>query len=207
MNAHWRGAQTLRLAGNDSNGDPLTFALGTQPTRGAMTMTNAATGDVGFTPSGAFVGADSFTYTVNDGADGAAAQSVQLNLTNTVPTAPNPTYSVVVGSTTSGRVAGTDANSDPLTYSVLSMPTRGTLTLDSSNGLFDYIPAAGTGSVTAQVAVRDGVSESAPVTVTFNYPAANSSSGGGGGGGGSLDLLILAVLGMALIARIRRRNH
>ncbi len=201
LNAHWRGAQALRLAGHDVNSDPLTFALGTQPTRGTMAVTDAATGDVSFTPSGTFVGADSFTYTVSDGADGSAAQTVQFNLTNSVPTAANPTYRVVVGSTTSGRVAGTDVDSDPLTYALATPPSRGTLTLDTATGLFDYVPATGTGAVTAQIVVRDGVSESAPVTVTFNYPSANSSGGGGRGGGGSLDLLLLALLGACLAAR------
>jgi MYXO-CTERM domain-containing protein len=81
------------------------------------------------------------------------------------------------------------------------------LTLDTATGLFDYVPATGTGSVTAQIAVRDGVSESAPVTVTFNYPAANSSSGGGGkGGGGSLDWMVVALLAAIAFARIRRKR-
>ena len=204
VNVHWRGEQTVRLGGNDANNDPITFALGTLPTRGTLTVSNAATGDVSFTPSGAFVGADSFSYTVSDGADAATAQNVQLNLTNTVPTAANPTYSAVLGTTTSGRVNGTDANSDPLTYVLLTHPARGTMSLDTATGLFDYVPAAGTGNVTAQVAVRDGVSESTPVTVTFNYPSSGSSSGGGsGGGGGSFDLLILMLLVSGLMFRSR----
>jgi hypothetical protein len=207
LNAHWRGTQTLRVTSNDANGDPLTISLGVQPTHGALAVSNAATGDVSFTPSGAFIGADSFSYQVSDGADTSTLQTVQFNLTNSVPTAVNPTYSVVVGSTTSGRVNGTDANSDPLTYALLTAPSRGTLTLDTATGLFDYVPATGTGSVTAQIAVRDGVSESAPVTVTFNYPAANSSSGGGGkGGGGSLDWMVVALLAAIAFARIRRKR-
>jgi hypothetical protein len=207
LNAHWRGTQTLRVTGNDANGDPLTISLGAQPTHGALAVSNAATGDLSYMPSGAFVGADSFSYQVSDGADASTLQTVQFNLTNSVPTAANPTYTVVVGSTTSGRVNGTDANSDPLTYVLLSPPSRGTLTLDTATGLFDYVPATGTGSVTAQIAVRDGVSESAPVTVTFNYPAANSSSGGGGkGGGGSLDWVVIALLAAIAFARIRRKR-
>jgi hypothetical protein len=201
VNMHWRGVQTVRLGGNDANNDPITFALGTLPTRGTLTVSNAATGDISFTPSGAFVGADSFSYTVSDGADAAAVQDVQITLTNTVPTAANPTYSVDLGNTTSGRVNGTDADNDPLTYVLLTQPTRGTMTLDTATGLFDYAPAAGTGDVTAQVAVRDGVSESAPVTVTFKYPS--STGGGGKGGGGSFDLLILMLLVSGLMYRSR----
>lgn len=206
LNVHWRGAQTVRLGGTDVNNDPVTFALGTAPTRGTLTLVSATTGDVNFVPAGAYIGGDTFGYTVSDGADTTATRTVQLTLTNTAPTAPNPSYSVVIGNTVSGRVAGTDANSDPLTYAVLTAPARGTLTLDTASGVFDYVPTTGSGSVTAQVAVRDGVSESAPVTITFNYPAPSSSSGGGGGGGGSLDLLILAALGLALVARMRRKS-
>ncbi|HET9862185.1 MAG TPA: Ig-like domain-containing protein [Steroidobacteraceae bacterium] len=207
IEAHWRGAQTLQLAGSDPDGDPLSFALGTLPTHGTLTVADAAAGDILFTPTGAFVGADSFTFTASDGADVSAARTVQLNLTNTVPTAPNASYSVVVGSTTSARVMGSDADDDPLTYAVSTPPSRGTLTLDAATGLFDYVPSAGNGAVTAQVVVRDGVSESSPVTLTFNYASSGSSSGSGGGGkkggGGSFDLLILLLLAGGLLYRIR----
>lgn len=202
VNMHWRGQQTARLAGSDANNDPITFVLGTLPTRVTVTMSDAATGDISLTPSGAFVGADSFSYYVSDGADSAAVQQVQVNFTNTVPTAANPTYSVDLGNTTSGRVVGTDADSDPLTYVLLTSPARGTLTLDAATGVFDYVPAAGTGDVTARVAVRDGVSESAPVTVTFKY--APVSSGGGESGGGSFDWFLLMLLAGGLIYRGHR---
>ena len=201
LNVHWRGSQTARLIANDANGDPLTFVLGAAPTRGTLTLVNGASGDVRFDPAGTFIGADAFGFSVSDGADTSAPQTVQLTLTNTTPTAPSPSYSVTLGNTVSGRVAGADANSDPLTYALITAPSRGTFTLDTATGLFDYVPVAGSGNVTAQVAVRDGVSESAPVTVTFTYPAPAPSGGGGGGkGGGSFDLWILAGLAFALLA-------
>jgi hypothetical protein len=205
LSAHWRGAQTLQLAGADANGDPLTYVLGTAPTRGTLALLNAANGDVRFEPSGAFIGSDTLTFRVSDGVDTSAPQTVQLNLTNATPTAPNPSYSVTIGNTVSGRVAGADANSDPLTYALVTAPSRGTFALDTATGLFDYVPVAGSGNVTAQVVVRDGVSESTPVTVTFTYPAPSSSGGGGKKGGGSLDLLILAGLALGLVARRRRK--
>jgi hypothetical protein len=208
LSFHWRGAQTARLAGNDPNGDPITFSLGTSPTRGTLTLTDAATGDIRFEPTGAFVGTDTLTYSVGDGADASAAMSVQVTLTNSVPTAPDVSYAISMPNTVSGRVNGADANSDALTYAMTTAPSRGTLTLDPATGLFDYVPAAGTTIVTATFVVRDAVSESAPVTVTFQYPAgaSSSSSSGGGkkGGGGSIDWWLVGLLGLGALHALRR---
>lgn len=62
-------AFTGTLAGND--GDPevaqtLTFAVGTAPTNGTVTI-NATTGAFTYTPAANFQGTDTFTFTVNDG--------------------------------------------------------------------------------------------------------------------------------------------
>lgn len=49
-----------------------------------------------------------------------------------------------------------DKNRDPLTFQVVSQPTRGTLSLNSS-GTFTYTPAAEfTGNDTFQISVSDG---------------------------------------------------
>jgi hypothetical protein len=203
LSFHWRGAQTAKLLGADTDGDPVAVVLGAAPARGTLTLMNAATGDVRFEPAGAFVGTDVATYSVTDGADASPAATVQITLTNTAPSAPGLGFDVSVGTTIIGQVAGVDANGDPLSYTMGTAPSRGTLTVDA-NGAFSYVPAAGSGDVTATVIVRDGVSESAPVTLTFRYATSGGGSGGsggsgsggsgGGGGGGAFDLLALAAL-------------
>ena len=200
---HWRGSTDLTITGSDPNGDALTYQVSGLPSLGIATLTNATTGTLHYAASGTAMGADSFLVRAFDGYQYSVPLSVALTLTNTPPTAPDASYSSRVGQTTSGRVQGTDPDGDPLTYVLVTPPARGTMTLNPT-GTFTYVLAEGTGSVTATVSVRDGVSESAPVTVTFNPTTAGGSNSGGGGGGGSLDLLFLALLGVSLCFRLRR---
>ena len=215
LSLHWRGMQSAHLAGSDTDGDPWVVRLGTAPAHGTLALVNAANGDVSFTPSGAFVGTDTFTYDTFDGAQASAPQTVQLTLTNAAPAAPaGSARDVTVGVTSSATLAATDPDGDPVSYLVVTPPSRGTLTLNATTGQFDYVPATGTGDVTAAVAASDGVSQSAAATLTFRYPAAttpppgSSSSSGGGkkGGGGAVDWLTL-LAGLCLtIARYAGRR-
>ncbi|MEO1202362.1 MAG: Ig-like domain-containing protein, partial [Pseudomonadota bacterium] len=52
------------LVGNDGDGDPLTFAIVTQPTRGTLSDFDAASGAFTYTPDPFENGLDSFTFTV-----------------------------------------------------------------------------------------------------------------------------------------------
>jgi hypothetical protein len=208
LSFHWRGAQSAKLAGSDADGDPLKFSIGTSTGKGALTVTDAGTGAVQFVPSGAFVGSDSLTYQVSDGADASAPQSVQVTLTNTAPVAQASTYAITAGTTLSARVTAQDADSDPLTYEVVQQATKGTFTMESGTGLFQYVPAnGGSGTDVVTVAVSDGVTRSQSATLEFRYPG--GGDGGGKGGGGRLDWLTLVLLGAALAfqqAALRRRS-
>ena len=60
----------IALTGSDSLGNPISFAIATQPVQGAL-VANPATAPVGtvftYTPAPGFVGNDSFTFTTTDG--------------------------------------------------------------------------------------------------------------------------------------------
>jgi hypothetical protein len=215
LSFHWRTAQTARLESSDPNGDPLEIRLTTMPTHGTLEIVSAATGDVRFTPTGAFVGTDSFVYDAFDGAGASPGSTVQVTLTNATPSAPaDLTRDVTVGTAVTATLASTDADGDPLSYLIVTQPARGTLTLNASIGALEYTPATGTGDVTATVAASDGVSQSGAATLTFKYPATppsggsssggNSSSGGKKGGGGALDMATLLAMFLGLAWRVRR---
>jgi hypothetical protein len=55
------------LIASDSNSDTLVFNIATSPTKGVVVITDAATGAFTYTPNNNEVGADSFTFKVNDG--------------------------------------------------------------------------------------------------------------------------------------------
>ncbi|NQX61686.1 Ig-like domain-containing protein [Paenibacillus qinlingensis] len=164
---------TGTLGGYDADGDPLTYSVVTQPTHGTLTLDgNGYT----YTPTAGYSGPDSFSYKVNDGSTDSAPATVTLTVTpeNTVPTATSATYSVEAGTALTGTLGGYDADGDQLTYSVVTQPTHGTLSLDG-NG-YTYTPTAGySGPDSFSYKVNDGRVDSAPATVTLTVTPANNA--------------------------------
>jgi len=83
-------AQTITLTATDADGDPLTFAIVTNPTLGtlgAITPINATSASVTYTPNPNANGADSFTFSANDGQSTSLPATVSITLTpvNDVP--------------------------------------------------------------------------------------------------------------------------
>lgn len=64
------------------------------------------------------------------------------------------------------RLWAYDANGDPMTYSIVSQPASGTVTLDGSNFVY-AVSTNWQGTATFQFRASDGMATSAPVTVTM----------------------------------------
>jgi hypothetical protein len=166
-------AKAITLAGTDVDGSALTYTLVTQPTKGALSGTAPA---LTYTPTSNYNGPDSFTFKVNDGtADSAVALvSITVAMVNDIPVATNAVVGVLEDT---GAVAVTLTGSTPepgktLTYSVLTLPTKGTLGGAAPN--LTYTPAAnqsGTDSFTFKV--NDGLDNSGVATVTLNITNVN----------------------------------
>jgi hypothetical protein len=73
---------TIAVLANDSDpdGNPLTVASTTAPTRGTATILSGGT-SVRYTPRNGFVGTDAFTYTASDGRGGEATATVTVTVT------------------------------------------------------------------------------------------------------------------------------
>lgn len=67
----------LILAGNDLDGDKLTFKVVTPPTNGTLIGTPP---DLKYTPNYSFVGKDSFTFSANDGTADSEIMTVELEI-------------------------------------------------------------------------------------------------------------------------------
>jgi VCBS repeat-containing protein len=118
-----------QVVGSDADGDALTYALGTGPVNGTVSVN--ANGSWTYTPAGDFNGADSFTVSVSDGNGGVTTATVNVGVTpaNDVPVI-DPTspgfdpvagnYSVTTEEDTpvSGQVVGSDADGDALIYAL-----------------------------------------------------------------------------------------
>lgn len=194
---HWRGEQTASLGASDPDGDSLSFALVTGPAQGDAAI-DAASGALTYTPSGAYVGPDSLSYTVTDGAD-TATETVALVLTNTSPAASSREFDVS-GAVIASRFPAEDVDDDPLTYAVLVEPTQGELTFEPDTGLFEYTPDPnGSGTDSLQYEASDGVAQTQG-TIEFQYasspPPGNTDDGGGSGGGSAGWLLVLLAAPM-----------
>ena len=109
---------------------------------------------------------------------------------NSAPVASPGTLSVTANTSGTVTLVATDADSDPIAYSISSLPSSGTVSL--SNNLATYTPNSGfTGSDQFSFVASDGTATSSPAVISIMVnavpvtPPSNPPSGGGGGGGGN----------------------
>jgi VCBS repeat-containing protein/YVTN family beta-propeller protein len=177
------GAVTGTVKASDPNGDRMTYkATVASAAKGAVTITTAgvftysptatarhAAAKVGATTA---VTTDTVTVTVTD-AKGAAvtrAVAVPISPKNSVPTAtktvgtPNATTGVVTG-----KVTATDADKDPVAYSVPATTAKGTVAITTA-GAFTYTPTAAARHAAARIgATTADKADTFNVTVTDGY--------------------------------------
>lgn len=163
----------------DSDGNALSYSIVTNPGKGQVTITNAATGAFTYTPNAGATGSDSFTFKANDSqADSnTATVTVTIQRANQTPVATNGTLNVTGSTAATSTLNATDADGDALTYAILSNGSKGTVSLTSaSNGVFRYTPnsgASGTDSFTFRV--NDGTANSNTATVVVTIASATST--------------------------------
>ena len=188
---------------SDPNGDPLSVsAVNGSPSdvgqqislaSGAL-LTIETNGAYSYAPNGAFdnlsdgeTASDSFTYTASDGNGGTHQASVSLTIEglNGAPVAADDSFATYEDSTLTVGAPGVlgnddDPDGDPLTPTVGSAPSNGTLTL-SNDGSFEYVPApgfTGTDSFAYTAGDGNGGTDQATVTLAVNgTQALNLDSG------------------------------
>ena len=118
-------ATAINVLGNDTDadGDTLSVSAVTQGAHG--TVTNNGT-NVTYTSSGTYCGADSFTYTANDGNGGTDTATVNVtvgacNQAPTISASPNPA-TVTAGQTAVVDLTTGDPDGDSVTTSITSGP-------------------------------------------------------------------------------------
>jgi endonuclease I len=161
------GAVRVTLTGSDPDGDPLTYAVATSPAHGTVTISGAT---ATYTPAAGFGGTDSFTFTASDGRLTSAPATVTLTVTraNRAPVVTSaPAVQVTAGARATVAIEATDADGDPLTYTVTGPAAHGSATIAANQAT--YVPAVRSGSDTFQVTVSDGRggTASAQVAVTI----------------------------------------
>ena len=165
---------------SDPDGDTLTAALVSTTTHGTLAL--AANGGFTYTPTGTFVGTDSFTYKASDGALFSNVATVAINVTAVehAPVAVNDAFTTAENTALSQAAPGvlandTDADGDTLTAILVANPAHGTLVFNS-NGSFKYTPATnfnGTDSFTYKA--NDGQQNSGIATATITVTHVNQA--------------------------------
>ncbi|WP_214175990.1 Ig-like domain-containing protein [Geomobilimonas luticola] len=167
-------ARAIVLAGSDADNDLLTYAVATQPTKGVLSGTAP---NLTYTPSANATGADSFTFTVNDGTATSTAATVSITITavNDAPVALNGTLSATEDTVATGTLSATDADNTSRTYSIVAQGTKGTVTItNAATGAYTYTPATNqNGADSFTFKANDGSLDSNAATVTVTIAAVN----------------------------------
>ena len=165
---------------SDIDGDTLNAVLVSGPSHGTLTLNGD--GSFVYQPATNYNGSDNFIYLANDGALSSAPAIVNITIlpANDKPAANPDTYTVNEDTLLVVNVPGvlandTDIDGDPLTAVLIQQPTHGTLVLNT-NGSFTYLPATNFHGVdTFNYKADDGLTSSAPTTVTITVIPVNDA--------------------------------
>lgn len=162
---------TVALAGQDPDGDALTFAVVTPPALGALT---GAPPSLSYTPPPNYFGTQMLVYSVSDGDDTVQATvTLNVNPRNDAPVAEDSAVTLIEDTSSTFSVQASDIDSASLTYSVVTPPLDGTL---SPNGgaSFTYTPAPNfAGSRTFVFRARDSAGASDVAVVNLMITPVN----------------------------------
>lgn len=164
----------IPLFASDAENDPITYTVVSSPTHGFL---SGAMPNLLYTPEQNFVGADSFQFQARDpqGAATMAQISITVQPSNTAPLAASQIVTTSEASAVALTLAASDAENDPITYTVVTSPTHGTLAGDAADWV--YTPNADfTGIDSFTFKANDGQADSAVTTVTLHVTAAPAAT-------------------------------
>ncbi|HXU34381.1 MAG TPA: Ig-like domain-containing protein [Thermoanaerobaculia bacterium] len=164
-------AGSIVLPGSDVEGSALSFAIATSPAHGTLSGTAP---NLVYTPAANYFGADSFTFTVNDGEATSAPATVSISVAsvNDPPVANAGSLSTNEDTASGIVLTGSDIEGSALTYTIVVAPAHGTLSGSGANRV--YTPAANyNGADSFTFRVNDGQASSAPATVSISIASVN----------------------------------
>ncbi|USF87813.1 Ig-like domain-containing protein [Candidatus Endoriftia persephone] len=158
-------AVAITLSGSDADNDPISYTLLSTPSHGTLIGTAP---NLTYTPDLNFNGQDSFTFKVNDGSDNSteARVSITVEPVQDAPVADAQAVTTAEDSAVAITLSGSDADNDPISYTLLSAPSHGTLSGTAPNLI--YTPDLnfnGTDAFTFKV--NDGSADSTEASVSI----------------------------------------
>jgi large repetitive protein len=167
----------LLATGADIDSASLTAAVVTGPVHGTVALN--ADGTFSYQANANYNGADSFTYTVNDGELISNVATVSINVTavNDAPTLGDQSLSVAEDTELTGDLlaTGADIDSTALTATIVTGPAHGMITVNA-DGAFSYQANANyNGPDSFTYTVNDGELASNVATVSIGITAVNDA--------------------------------
>ena len=163
------------LTGSDVDGEPLMFIISKEPEHGRLTFDSnfSTNGRLIYEPLPNFTGPDIFTFKLNDGEADSAPATVSINVVpNLLPVAEPHSVTTVEDTPVEIRLMGSDPDSDPLAYSMITGPSHGRLKGTAPN--LTYTPNPNfNGSDSFTFKVNDSAADSVPATVSIMVSSVN----------------------------------
>ena len=130
------------IAARDSQGRPLTYSIAIPSVSGEVVLNSDGT--YAYTPNRGFVGRDQFTILIRNSAGQQAFVTVTANVTpsDNIITSNNVLLQTFINTPVNGIFTATDSQGRPLTYTIRTAPTNGTVVLNAKGG-FQYTPRLG----------------------------------------------------------------
>jgi len=168
-------AVAITLTGSDvDTGDTLSFAVASGPSNGSLSGTPP---NLTYTPFDDFNGADSFTFTANDGQTDSASATVDITIdaVNDAPAADGQSVGTDEDTAVAITLSGSDIDAgDTLSFVVASGPSKGSLSGTPPN--LTYTPFDDfNGSDSFTFTANDGQTDSASATVDIIIDAVNDA--------------------------------
>lgn len=157
-----------QLPAEDVEKSKLSFAVSQAPKKGSVVIN--ADGSYTYTPAKDASGADAFSFVASDGelTSDPALVNVAIAPLNDLPVAVNGNLNTSENIAANGQLVASDVDGDPLTYSIVTQPLKGTVAV--SGAMFTYTPnsgQSGTDAFTFRVSDGKGFSNTATVSISI----------------------------------------
>ncbi|MEO5367843.1 MAG: DUF1566 domain-containing protein [Magnetococcus sp. WYHC-3] len=114
------------------------------------------------------------TVTLPESSGGGDTALRVVGVANQAPMASAGSLNVIAGGSVNGTLIASDADQNTLTYQVVSQPSQGTVTLNSTSGSYSYSARSNaTGADSFTFKAHDGITDSNTATITVTISAVN----------------------------------